>query len=459
MEAICKNLAIVSIMALAGINASTAQSKIEHVTAIGGSQSNITYVDSDIDTLTNTTYLLAYVKGTCDIDPSSAKKMISEVNNPNHDGNNQSLGLAVVIAYEEINSKQKLKWVSSLKSIGNSMTKLQKITFDYKNKNIFVAGHHDGKFQLQTPAGATSTINAGSAGGTDIFLLKYDVLGNLVKKAILQDNKDNGVSSRIKIAGLATDKYGNLILLGSLNQWGNWDINPGQGYGAVVGGLFLAKYDNNFAFKWSKNISYDTQFSSWEDITFDDMALDSNGNIIFSGRVIDDTYSGLQLFIKYFNFVSKYSTLGNQKFTNKILEGRSPLYCTTDKKGDVICYGTLEPNTTISPDPVSSSNKTIVGDNTAYNAYLVKYQSANGKLVWVNKVVHNSLAGDKNIAQDVTTGPGNSIITSTKRYNTGNMQQLVLEKYTSAGVKKWGTHTQMMNTTQSVIGAPKLVAY
>jgi|GEM_PF-2264637 len=146
--------------------------------------------------------------------------------------------------------------------------------------NFFITGFFRGSGVDFNPGAATFSLSSnGDAGvdpgyGGDIFLAKYDTLGNFSWAFNIGGSSlyDSGV-------GLSSDHNNDVIVSGYFRE--NVDFDPGPGttqLNASGGTAFLAKYTGAGAFLWAFNIG-----QSQADNSIFDVRVDAQNNIHFAG--------------------------------------------------------------------------------------------------------------------------------------------------------------------------------
>lgn len=178
--------------------------------------------------------------------------------------------LVSIFTFIGVNVKaQTFDWV---KTTGNATNDYAtKMTTDVAG-NIYTLGSYSGTIDLDPSAG---TLNVTSAGGTDIFIQKFDALGNFIN-GISIGGPGNDVGSSILI-----DNNGYTTVAGVFEQIIDLDPSPAQNGHAVYNfgtskDFFIVKYDD-LAYAFSKAIG-----GAGEDIV-NGMDVDSNNNLILTG--------------------------------------------------------------------------------------------------------------------------------------------------------------------------------
>jgi len=133
-------------------------------------------------------------------------------------------------------------------------------------RNVYLAGVFQGTMNL----GSGDLV---SAGGTDIFLAKYNSFG------VLQWSKRFGNTNEDYLQAVAADNAGNVIITGSFTS--SVDFGGGVLVSAGSADAFVASFDTNGNYNWSKrfgDVGYDTGTS---------VAVDGSGQVVVTG-----TFSG-----------------------------------------------------------------------------------------------------------------------------------------------------------------------
>ncbi|NJM80704.1 MAG: hypothetical protein HC854_15840 [Flavobacterium sp.] len=178
--------------------------------------------------------------------------------------------LLMVFAFLGVNMKaQTFDWV---KTTGNA-------TNDYATKmttdaigNIYTLGSYTGTLDLDPSSGV---LNVTAVGGTDIFIQKFDAMGNFIN-GISIGGPGNDVGSSILI-----DNNGYTTVSGVFEQLIDLDPSPAQNGHAVFNfgtskDFFIVKYDD-LSYAYSRAIG-----GAGDDIV-NSMTIDSNNDLILTG--------------------------------------------------------------------------------------------------------------------------------------------------------------------------------
>jgi hypothetical protein len=164
------------------------------------------------------------------------------------------------------------------------------VTTDASSTDIYVSGSFDGN--LNSVYGSSLTA---SAGGRDGFLLKYDVLGNLLWGFSI------GGTANDEIVGVSTDPFGNVYALGTFS--GTCDFDPSASQfilNANARDGFLAKYNSAGACLWAVKFGSALNDNAW--------GIEANAN----GVYITGSVAGIATFSSASGGTSILNTQGNE---------------------------------------------------------------------------------------------------------------------------------------------------
>ncbi len=128
--------------------------------------------------------------------------------------------------------------------------------------NVVITGHFDGAFDF---GGGPLT----SAGGSDVFVAKFDPAGNHLWSKRFGDPTSQGGYS------VATDAAGNVVVMG--NFFGTIDLGSGLLTSAGSSDVFVAKFDPAGNPVWSQ------RFGGANDQSGESVATDAAGNAVVTG--------------------------------------------------------------------------------------------------------------------------------------------------------------------------------
>lgn len=239
--------------------------------------------------------------------------------------------------------------------------------------NVYVTGNFQDTVDFD-PSAATANLTC--AGNCDIFLAKYDANGNyLWAKAMGGTHYDEGFS-------LAIDASGNVYLTGYFGVTADLDPSAATANHTSAGGweIFLAKYDANGNYLWSKAMG-----GSSDNVGFS-LTLDANGDIYLTGSsngTADFDPSPAAAYLTSAGlrdvFLAKYDANGNYQWA-KMMGGMSEdgsSYLALDASGNVYITGYF--SDTADFDPSTATSNLISSD--PLNIFLAKYDS-NGNYMW-----------------------------------------------------------------------------
>ena len=237
----------------------------------------------------------------------------------------------------------------------------------------------------------TGTTMSYGAGGSDVFLLKYDSSGNF------RWEKTWGSSGENEANGIALDDSGNVYITGYI--WNSY-----EGWGEVL----LLKYD------LAGNLLWNTTWGGSSLEQGNGIAVDSSGNSFITGTTMSYGAGGSDVFLL------KYDSSGNLIWNN-----------TWGGSDDDYGYGTALDG---------SGNISITGYTESYgvgesDVFLLKYDSS-GILMW------NTTWGGSDDDYGYGTAlddSGNAFITGyTENYGTA-YNDVILLKYDRTGNLLWNT--------------------
>ncbi|MFZ1689383.1 MAG: T9SS type A sorting domain-containing protein [Flavobacteriales bacterium] len=316
--------------------------------------------------------------------------------------------------------------------------------------HVYTTGGFNGTMDVDPGPGVT---NLTSAGGTDIYVTKFDTSGTLIWARAMGGTGTDGSLA------LAVDASGNVYTTGGF--CGTADFDPGAGISTMTAAttdqydIFISKLDSNGDFVWAKGIIGGT----WWDNAYG-IAIDPSSNVVVTGRFYyqggpRDFDPGPGTFFLTAGhediFVLKLDTDGEFIWARDFGTGpdESRGYSIAlDAAGNIFTTGYFRGTVDFDPD-TSTFNMTSVGTwNVFYNK-----MDPDGNLVWVKSLpistttyhVDGGYGKKISIDQDgnmLTTGrysgtidfdPGVGVtqLTSTGLYD------IYVSKYTTNGELVW----------------------
>ncbi len=294
----------------------------------------------------------------------------------------------------------------------------QAVAYD-SSGNCFVTGLFSGAF---------GNPSASSSGLFDVFLAKYDSLGNLVWVSTGGgDGYDYGY-------GMAVDVDGNVLVTGSFEgtsaNFGDtvhtWTFNAGTG----SKNIFVLKYDNMGNCLWAQRAGKTSNQSEGFSI-----AVDTNGNCFLTGAFGGVAQFGMQTLTSYGGydiFVAKYDSAGNALWARHAgasgsgasFAGDKGYGIASDSQGNIFVTGYVSGGATI------FDTITLPGGDEA-DFFLAKY-SGDGAIQWVRK------AGRAQGTAVATSRTGDCFVTgifsgftrfATRELTSAGSQDVFLAKY------------------------------
>lgn len=294
-------------------------------------------------------------------------------------------------------------FVSKLDSSGNFLWAfsmggpLYEYCYDIKaddSCNIYVTGRYAGTVDFDPGAG---TYMLASVDAFDIFVAKYDPLGNLLwAKSLGGPTDDEGIQMDLDI-------HGNVYVGGNYTYPSDFDPGPGTLSlpAAGMGDIFILKLDGSGNFQWAKAFG-----GSWVD-KLTDIAVDKNGNVVatgyFSSKNVDfDPGTGIYTLSSSTGaaFVCKLDSTGAFAWAKKIDGGQYSLSRTiaVDVYGNVFFSGEYNGTCDFDPGPATY---TIESLNNGFDEEFFVKLDASGNFLWAGALKGQSDRGVRACASDV----------------------------------------------------------
>ncbi|MBI2967293.1 MAG: SBBP repeat-containing protein [Bacteroidetes bacterium] len=298
---------------------------------------------------------------------------------------------------------QSLQWA---KSIGSNVGDMgYSITTDGSG-NVYVTGYFSNTADFDPGPGTANLI---SVGAEDIFIAKYDAIGNYIWAKNIGSTGYDGARS------IAVDDSGYVYITGDFRGTADFDPGPGTTNFTPIGvsGGFLAKYSASGNYLWAIIIDSPGDDRGYK-ITIDD----SNKVFItgfFQGTTDFDPSAGianLTIVGGYDIFVAKYDANGNYLWAKSIGSANTDFGYSIAVDDSVNVYTTGVFNGTADFDPgVGTYNLTSAGSPDIFISKL----DALGNFVWAKKI--GGTSGDESFS--ITTDTSGNI------YSTGYFQGTV----------------------------------
>lgn len=304
--------------------------------------------------------------------------------------------------------------------------------------NVYVTGSFNGATNL-------GGSNLFSAGGSDIFLVKYDAAGNHIwSKSYGGISQDHGYA-------LAIDGSNNVFITGFFNS-NSTTVNFGGGNlvsaaSGATGSGFIAKLDASGNHIWSRSLG---GTGSWNEGST--LAVDESGNVIIAGYFTGTANFGGGNLVStgsyYDVFLAKYDVSGNHIWSKK-MGGNSedgPKSLVIDGSGNLYLAGFY-----------SSTNANFGGSNLANQGstdiFFAKYD-ASGNHIWSKRMGGTGMDGYSTL-KIALDGSGNNVYMTGSysgkanfggcdfsSFNSGGnaIGNMFFAKYDNSGNHIWSKH-------------------
>jgi len=333
------------------------------------------------------------------------------------------------------------------KSIGGS-TNDNAFAFAFDNGNdICLTGSFAGTVDFDANAG---TANLTSAGGTDIFIAKYDASGSYMWAKNIGDTGDDAGR------GIATDASGNIYITGSFSGTVDFDLGAGTANQTSAGGtdIFFGQYNSSGVYQWALSIG--------------DVHDDAGRNIITDG--LGNVYITAS-FLSYFSatsdaFVFEFTTDGtfilttgyggsdNDDAQSIATDGSGNIYLTGYFTGSVN-FGSVSLNAPVANAVVAKYNSS---GNTVWAGQLGRYAlSYSSNTIVTQSMVRDAhgniyLTGYFNGTVDFNNGPGIDTL------NSGGSNTAFFVKYDANGNYIWAKRISGRTISMTVDGSNVYIA-
>lgn len=312
------------------------------------------------------------------------------------------------------------------KSVGGIQEELvQDVSVDGAG-NIYITGYFTSNLIV---FGSTTLFNSGLSGSSDMYIVKYDALGNVIwANSVIGANSEGGVD-------ITTDALGNVIVSGSYNS-------PLIIFGTInllnAGGqdIFIAKYDTWGNVLWAKSVG-GINDDNVNDISFDDL-----GNVYVTGCFFSSTITfGITTLINGGHndiFVVKYDASGNVLWANSAgsLGSEYGIGISSDPQGNAYVTGGFSSN-------LITFGTTFLFNSGLNDVFVAKYDGS-GNVLWaksagtISNEVASGIAVDAGgslfvtgFFEGTTLSFGSNVLTS-----SGNFD-IYIVKYDSFGNVLW----------------------
>lgn len=276
--------------------------------------------------------------------------------------------------------------------------------------HVYIVGAFEGTTDMDP---GPDVFELTSAGGSDIFVSKFDTTGTLLWAKAM-----GGIYNDGSAATIAVDPEGNVYTTGGF--MGTADFDPGPATfnmtAATTGqtDIFITKLDANGELVWAKGIVGGT----WWDNSYD-IAIDPSGSVVVVGRFYYqggprdfDPGPGTYFLSAGHEdiFVLKLTTAGD--FVWAVAFGTAPdesrgYSLAVDDEGSILTTGYFRGTVDFDPDTVDTYNMTSVG---TWNVFYHK-MDADAHFLWARAlpVTTTTYYNDGSYGSKITVGSGGDL--------------------------------------------------
>ena len=263
--------------------------------------------------------------------------------------------------------------------------------------------YYMGTFTTSTITFGTTTLtNSGSAGSSDIFIVKYGIEGNVLWA------KSAGGSANDVGYGIATDGSGNIYVTGSFLS----SIITFGGIGLTISksgteDMFIVKYDPSGTALWARKAG-GTSVNRGYDIT-----TDGSGNAYVTGTFVNyPIIFGTKTLPNggaYDMFIVKYDASGNVPWAKSAggIYNEMGLGIATDVSGNVFVTGYFtSPKITFGTITLTNTNGT---NPSGYQDMFITKYDLNGNVPWAKNAGGGKSGKPKSADAGINNPPANEI--------------------------------------------------
>jgi len=256
----------------------------------------------------------------------------------------------------------------------------------------------------------SATVEITSQGETDIFLTKFDVLGNFLwVKTFGSADTEFGLS-------IALDNADNILITGYFET--DLDFDPNAGVEILTSNgnndAFVVKLDNNGNYLWANN------FGSGARDTGIDLAIDPSGNILvigyFNNTADFDPGPGTANLTSFGDediFIVKLSTNGDYIWAKQLGGNREdfPKAITVDAAGNIYSTGNYINS---APDFDPGPGIFLLESAGTIDKMFISKLDAGGNFVWAKQASGTHF----NVGNDIAVSPSNDVLVTGYFYAT-----------------------------------------
>ncbi len=314
--------------------------------------------------------------GDMEVDPRGNEYLLSD------EWNNRNLG----ISFSKLDSTGNFLWTKTIETYPSSQGQLTQdaraIEVD-GNGNVIIIGELRGQADFD-PSNLIFTRT--SLGSDDVFIAKYDPMGNLLwVKTIGSVNED-------ACRSLLIDDNNDIVISGFFSDTVDFDPDTSDYFLSTNApySAFIAKYSNTGNFIWAKKIEGITNFP------VNGIDNDQNNSIYFSGwysgQVDFDPHPGRTAFLtsngSRASFMCKFNSSGVFSWVNNFDGlGESSIISILLDSNDLFFGGSYKGTIDFDPSPSTSRNMNTPSNN--YNSFFGKLDTS-GSLTWIKSFVSTS---------------------------------------------------------------------
>ncbi|HZM05080.1 MAG TPA: hypothetical protein VFC44_18935 [Candidatus Saccharimonadales bacterium] len=343
------------------------------------------------------------------------------------------LASAIALALLANSTQAQFQWAKRLASATSLPSDVPDIGMALDSQdNLYVTAWFDGTSDF---GGVTLTNQ--SAGGSDIFVAKYNSTGTL-QWARRAGGSDAGVNTG---RGAGVDNGGNVYVTGGF--YGPADFGSVNLDSDGVEEMFLTKYDNAGDVQWVQQ--------SFGGVSGLGLAVDGAGNSYaiafggFGGATISFGSVNLDMPDGYdeSTFLVKYDNTGAVQWA-KLIGGTAEVYATkvaVDGGGNVFLRGTFGSKNASGANMTIGTSTLVVSAGSKKNMFIAKFDSS-GTLTWVQQptggnVDEGGVAVDQNGDVYVTGFLSSTVNFGAVSLKFAGIDSAFLAKYNSAGAIQW----------------------
>lgn len=291
--------------------------------------------------------------------------------------------------------------------VGNDVGRA--IAVDAVRGDVWLAGSFQNTVDFNPKAGV---VNATSAGGTDLYLLRLKRTASPLEWALTA-----GLGASIDEGHfIETDSKGNVYVAGLLRGYADLDPSAGsQNYGPIGSGadVFVAKFAPDGTYLWSR-VATHRENPNWSlgDEKIGGLAVDASGNVIVVGSFLTEetkldfpnTDQDLQTVNGYTDaFIWKLNTNGGHVFARQFGDDEIETAdgVTVDAAGNIYVTGTFSYEVQWGPESyhtIKSYNDSL-GHYSSQDVWTAKY-SPSGDIQWVTSSGGEGVDAPTGIAYD-----------------------------------------------------------